>query len=202
MVTAGTPGLPPSPTTDRRRPRTVPHLERDIRELAGPRGALHRYVRALVAPDVQRAEDIVQEALLRAWLHGDRLDTRDRPIRPWLFRIARNLVIDDWRRDRLVPVGVDAEAIAGHDRAGRTDEPDPVDVAEVVSSRLIVADALRRLSAPRREVLVRIHLLGYSTNEVARTLGIPAGTVKSRSHHAGRALRQELYSHAPGPQRP
>jgi RNA polymerase sigma-70 factor, ECF subfamily len=58
-------------------------------EHAGP---LLRYAMHLMSGDRQRAEDIVQETLLRAWQHPEAI--ADRPARPWLFAVARNLAID------------------------------------------------------------------------------------------------------------
>jgi RNA polymerase sigma-70 factor, ECF subfamily len=155
-----------------------------IRDLAEQREALRRYVVSLLAPDVHLAEDILQETMLRAWQHADRLDWRERPIRPWLFRIARNLVIDAWRKDRLVPVGIRAEAIA--------ERADPADPAALVADRHMLIRGLLRIAPAHREILVQVHLLGRSGDEIARDLRIPRGTVKSRTHHALRALRQAL----------
>ena len=89
------------------------------RDLGDQRAALHRYVTRLVAPDLHQAEDIVQETLLRAWQHADQLDWAERPIRQWLFRIARNLVVDAWRKDRSVPIGIAADLFP--ERADRSD---------------------------------------------------------------------------------
>src|ERR1700733_15972166 len=54
-------------------------------------GALHRYAMHLTGGDAQRAEDLVQETMVRAWRHPDAL--ADRPARPWLFAVARNLAV-------------------------------------------------------------------------------------------------------------
>jgi RNA polymerase sigma-70 factor (ECF subfamily) len=153
-------------------------------QLLSQRGTLLRYVSKLLAPDLHSAEDIVQEAMLRAWLHAERLDWQDRPIRQWLFRIAYNLAVDAWRKDRAIPVGLAAEAFADPVGGG-----DPADT--VVDRRFLVA-AMGQIPASHREVLVQVHLLGRSGAEVARVLGVPRGTVKSRTHHAVRSLREEL----------
>src|SRR5579863_7766065 len=65
--------------------------------------ALHGYV-ARFCPDRASADDIVQETFIRAWRHLPQLTADGRPIRPWLFRVARNLLIDANRAARARPV--------------------------------------------------------------------------------------------------
>src|ERR1700727_2621333 len=70
--------------------------------------ALHSYVQRF-CPDRANADDIVQETFIRAWRHLPQLSADDRPIRPWLFRVARNLLIDADRAARSRPVTVQAQ---------------------------------------------------------------------------------------------
>ncbi|WP_432836667.1 RNA polymerase sigma factor [Dactylosporangium sp. CA-092794] len=148
------------------------------------RGPLSRYVAGLLAPNGNHVEDIVQETLLRAWVRAAHVDWRESQLRPWLFRIAHNLVIDAWRKERSVPVGVGGDAF---------DEPAVgEDVADVVADRHLLVRALRRIPPAQQEILVHVHLLDRAGEEVARRLGIPVGTVKSRTYTAIRSLRQEL----------
>jgi RNA polymerase sigma-70 factor (ECF subfamily) len=147
-------------------------------EHAGP---LLRYALHLTSGDRQRAEDIVQETLLRAWLHPEAIS--DRPARPWLFAVARNLAVDAYRARRARPheVGEGAlELIAAPDEADRALES------------WAVADALRSLRPEHRGVLLETYYRGRSVAEAATALGIPAGTVKSRTFYALRALKLEL----------
>lgn len=143
--------------------------------------ALYAHALRLVNGDRQRAEDLVQETLLRAWRHPEALDPQRGSVRAWLFTTARNLAIDAWRR-RSVRVG---EVI--------TDElpeaPEAVDEADRAVEAWTVAEALGRLSAAHREVLVECFYRGRSVAEAAARLGIPPGTVKSRIHYALRSLR-------------
>ena len=147
-------------------------------EHAGP---LLRYALHLTSGDRQRAEDIVEETLLRAWLHPEAIS--ERPARPWLFAVARNLAVDAYRARRARPheVGEGAlELVAAPDEADRALES------------WAVADALRSLRPEHRGVLLETYYRGRSVAEAAAVLGIPAGTVKSRTFYALRALKLEL----------
>ena len=134
--------------------------------------------------DAQRAEDVVQEVFVRAWKQLSTLDLETRPVRPWLLAVARNLLTDAHRAAGSRPVLVDDEralaAVAGPDELDRAVES------------WQVAAALKRLSPEHREVLVHAHWMGRSVAETAAVLGIPAGTVKSRTYYAVRALRMAL----------
>jgi RNA polymerase sigma-70 factor (ECF subfamily) len=143
--------------------------------------ALFGFARRLVDGDRQHAEDIVQETLLRAWRHRDVL-TADRA-RPWLFTVARNLVISRYRARRARAAEVPLLSV---DMAVDDDELDRAMVSWQVAA------ALRTLSPAHREVLVHLFFGGQSIAEAAAALGIPEGTVKSRSFYALRALRLAL----------
>lgn len=145
--------------------------------------ALLRYARSKLV-DPRDAEDVVQEALVRAWRHSHTFDASRGSERAWLFGITRNLIADHHRprRLRLVPFegGVDA----------REGDDDP-EIDRVVEASL-VADALRLLSRDHREVIVAAYYGGRTTAQIAEQLHIPQGTVKSRLFYALRALRLGL----------
>lgn len=150
----------------------------------------HEHGRSLLAyaarltGDRSAAEDVVQETLLRAWKHADDLrnDTKG-SVRGWLLTVARNIVTDRARA-----------------RAARPQEVgEPVDVpaverdhAEAVVNSMTVLGAMDHLSPEHREVLVEMYYRGRTVAETATVLGIPPGTVKSRSYHALRALRAAM----------
>jgi RNA polymerase sigma-70 factor, ECF subfamily len=142
---------------------------------------LLRYALRLTDGDRQRAEDIVQETLFRAWRHPEAI--ADRPARPWLFAVARNLAVDAHRARRARPQEVGEGAL----------ELVPVpDEADRVLESWAVADALSTLRPEHRRVLLETYYLGRSVAEAAAVLGIPAGTVKSRAFYALRALKLAL----------
>jgi RNA polymerase sigma-70 factor (ECF subfamily) len=144
--------------------------------------ALWAFVVPLVGGDQVRAQDVVQETMLRAWRQPDVLDQVRGSVRPWLFTVARHIVVDEWRRhrtDRDVPLDT------GPDR-GEDDRTD------AVLDTWIVGEALSRLSPDHRAVLEHCYYQGRTTADAAAVLGIPEGTVKSRAHYALRALRLAL----------
>jgi RNA polymerase sigma-70 factor (ECF subfamily) len=145
--------------------------------------ALFAHALRLNGGDRQRAEDLVQETLLRAWQHPEALDPARGSVRAWLFTTARNLAIDNWRR-RSARVG---EVI--------TDAPPELPLADETDRAVeswVVSEALARLSPQHREVLVECYYQGRSVNEAASRLGVPPGTVKSRTYYALRSLKLVL----------
>jgi len=146
--------------------------------------ALQAYAQRLCHGDRQRAEDLVQETLLRAWRHPASMDPSQGSVRAWLFTTARNLAIDAWRRRNARVTEVVTDQVP---------EPVPdVDEAERAVEAWTIAEALNRLSPAHREVLMECFYEGRSVAEAASRLGVPPGTVKSRTHYALRALRVAL----------
>jgi RNA polymerase sigma-70 factor (ECF subfamily) len=127
------------------------------------------------------AEEVVQEAFLRAWRHARRLDLGPDTLRRWLFTVARNIVIDLWRSNSIRLTIVSDERALGTARA--------YDDIESAVQRWALSDALNRITPKQRAVLITIYYEGNSIAEAARRLGVSPGTVKSRTYHALRALR-------------
>ncbi|MFD8589505.1 sigma factor [Streptomyces sp. NPDC059637] len=182
--------------------------ERFAAAVRARRGPLLRYVLSLLPGDPQRAEDVVQETLLRAWQAARDAAGRDagrdagrpppataataaatgatrtdpqEPSLAWLFTVARNVVIDWSRRDSVRPALLASPA---------PDPAEPVDDPARVADRAEVVALLTPLSRRHREVLVYTYLLGSPGPDTARALAIPLGTVKSRLHHALREARR------------
>jgi RNA polymerase sigma-70 factor, ECF subfamily len=134
--------------------------------------------------DAAEADDVVQETFIRAWHHLPKLSADDRPVRPWLYRVARNLLIDADRAARSRPVTIPAQP----DSAIRDDAS-----LDQVLDRQLVCDALQHLSPAHRAMLVETFYRGRTLTAVARKLGIPDGTARSRLHYALHALRRQLH---------
>jgi RNA polymerase sigma-70 factor (ECF subfamily) len=150
------------------------------------RRPLHRFVSRLLLGQQELAEDLVQETFLRAWRNVDRLAADPSKIAPWLYTVARHVTVDALRARQSRPLEVtlpDLNRIASAD-----DEMDRV--VSVQAVRL----ALRKISREHREVLLEMYYLGASVAEAAARLGIPEGTVKSRTHYAVRALHAAIGS--------
>jgi len=147
--------------------------------------ALRSYVEQF-CPDGASADDIVQETFIRAWRHLPQLSADNRPIRPWLFRVARNLLIDANRAAQARPMTVPDQAAgeAGTDSG-----------LEEILDRQLVSAALAHLSPAHQSVLVETFYRGGTMAAVARELGIPDGTARSRLHYALDALRRHLEEH-------
>jgi RNA polymerase sigma-70 factor, ECF subfamily len=191
-VAAGTTRLFSAVTVDEVRAQTSEHLpgtqdtgSAPLRALFDAHSAaLWRYVFRLTR-DAHQAHDVVQETLIRAWLHPEITAASNRSPRAWLFTVARNIVIDDrrsvrFRTEAAMPEGADFR------------EPvDPQD-ANATIDRLVVRQALAQLSAEHRGVLWRSYYLGWTLEHIAEDLQIAEGTVKSRLHYALRALRRTL----------
>lgn len=152
-----------------------------IRALFTEHGAAMLAYAASLTNDRAAAEDVVQEALLRAWRHPDSLVNGKGSVRGWLLTVVRNIVIDRARARQSRPPEV-----------AETPGRDPVepDHAERVTQRLELMGALERLPPHHRDVIEHVYVRGYSVSETAEKLGVPPGTVKSRAHHALRALRE------------
>ena len=146
--------------------------------------ALWRYAMRLTG-DQARAEDIVQQTLLRGWQHPEVTDDSQRSARAWLFTVARNMIIDERRSARF------RNEVSSLDGSAAPAQASPDEVNSALD-RMLIGDALAQLSPDHRAVVRRSYYLGWTTTQIADDLGIAEGTVKSRLHYAVRALRLAL----------
>jgi RNA polymerase sigma-70 factor (ECF subfamily) len=168
-------------------PRRIRRGDRDAfdRFFARYGSALLGYLAGMVGERTQ-AEDLLQETVLRVYRHIDRYDERG-SFHAWVFRIATNLAITELRRRRNAPTQtLDDRILALPER----------NVAEV-GARLeaeererLVNAGLAQLPTEQRAVFLLRTKEGMDVHEIARTLCVPPGTVKSRMHHAVRKLRE------------
>lgn len=161
----------------------LPHLD-----------ALYRVALRLTT-DPTQAEDLVQDTMLKAY----RSWRQYRPgtnVKGWLLTILRNTFINDYRRRKLEPVAMDLETAEPHAVFREMADADPEGsfFAQIVDQKVL--EAIDNLPTEFREVLVLSDMEGMSYAEIAETLEIPVGTVKSRLFRARRQLQGVLYAHA------
>lgn len=131
--------------------------------------------------DRSLAEEAVQETFVRALRANPGFDPRRGTIRTWLFAIQRHVLVDLARTRRAHPVQeIDANS------------PSAEDHIEVAMRAWQVEQALTLLGAEHRQVVLEIYYRGRPSRDVARQLGLPEGTVRSRLYYALRALRAAL----------
>ncbi|MGD8406012.1 MAG: RNA polymerase sigma factor [Anaerolineales bacterium] len=135
----------------------------------------------LLMGDPDEAEDIAQETFLRAYKSLKRFDT-ERPLRPWLLRIASNLA-----HNRHRSIGRYLSALT---RFAQQD-PEGIKVTDIEpeDENQTLWQAVKKMTRPFQEVIYLRYFLDLSENEMVDVLDIPAGTVKSRLHRALSKLR-------------
>jgi RNA polymerase sigma-70 factor (ECF subfamily) len=140
---------------------------------------------------VQDAEDLVQELLVRLYRNPGNLAQVNTP-RPWLMRALHNLFVDQWRQRRRSPFGhLHPEPWDTlFENQGGADTPE--DLLQSAGVRRTVLNALYRVDAEHRALLVLHDVEGHTLPELVETLGLPLGTLKSRLFRARRKLRRQL----------
>ncbi len=128
------------------------------------------------------AEDLVQETFVRLWRSSPRFDPDRGSVKTFVFTLARRAAVDLWRRRR------EPHAVAAHGPEQAVDD----DSFEELLLSLELRDALDELTANHREVLELHYRADLTQQQIADRLGIPLGTVKTRTYHALRALKRQL----------
>jgi RNA polymerase sigma-70 factor (ECF subfamily) len=126
------------------------------------------------------AEDVVQEAYVRVWLHAGKYDPLRGAPMPWIWKILRNALIDRLRRDRALHEDLD-------DYVDRLPTPEPPTAA-----RLDLTAGLTKLGPSKARVLGLAFVEGHTHEEIADDLNIPLGTLKSQIRRSLEQLRRHL----------
>lgn len=155
-----------------------------VRELYREYGRAVYAVARRALGDRELAEEAVQQTFLKAWRAADRFEVGRSPA-PWLYAIARRVAIDLYRRER-------------RHRSDQSDSGQDPEIAVLSPSFELtwevwqVRTALDKLPDDERAVVRATHFLGLTHSQAAEQLGVPVGTVKSRSHRAHRRLAEML----------
>lgn len=135
-------------------------------------GPLHGYLmrKAATAAD---ADEVAQEALLTLWQQAERFDPKRGALRPWLYRIARNRLVDRLRRMRELPLeDAPLEAL-------RAEVDDPLEPSRLAPTTESLAALLKLLPARQREALALVYLQGFGQADAARIMGIERRALES-----------------------
>lgn len=139
------------------------------------------------------AEDVLQETFWRVWKSAATYQSHRGSFTSWLFRIARNLAIDAYRRQNVRPQGV---STGESDESVLDQTPDPaMDVAEQAQSVLTnkqVLSAMGSLPGAQRQVIEMAYFYGMTRQEIAEATGEALGTIHTRARLALQKLREEL----------
>ena len=148
----------------------------------------------LLSGDPDEADDIAQEAFLRAYKAMERFDP-DRPMRPWLLRITRNVAHNRRRSTRRYLAALQRAARLDPSLTASSGAPTKNGDWRAESNRLW--EAVRQLSHMDQEVIYLRYYLELSEAEAAEALDVPQGTVKSRSHRALARLQKIIQDEFP-----
>jgi RNA polymerase sigma-70 factor (ECF subfamily) len=163
--------------------------------------AVFRFTLRLTAGNRAEADDIVQEAFLRAYRHWHTFE-RGTSARAWLFTIARNVFLRTRERQARIPETLESEldfdvaAVSASQVLRDVVEHDPE--SRFFSSFIDeeVTRAVEQLPPDFREVVVLSDIEGLNYGEIADVVGVPLGTVKSRLYRGRRLLQRALYDYA------
>lgn len=145
------------------------------------------------------AEDLTQEVFIQALRSVDRFDWRG-ALAPWLLRIARNAVVDHWRRSArrperplsVVEAGDDEDGETRMDRTGDVGDAPSLEAIENGIDRARVARAAERLTRLQQQVLSLRFAAGLTVRETAMVMNKSEGAIKNLQHHALRTLKRHL----------
>jgi len=176
----------------------VAKLTEEFKKEALPHiGILRNYAYKMTQNELD-ADDLLQETYLRAFRFFHKFE-KDTNCKAWLFRIMKNLFINNYRKNQKSPGKVDYEEIENFFETIKSDKLDSSDLQEKVFSNLLddtVTIALNSLQDDFKTVIILCDLEGLSYEEIAEFVQCPIGTVRSRLHRARKLLAQKLYKYA------
>jgi RNA polymerase sigma factor (sigma-70 family) len=143
--------------------------------------------------DTALAEDVAQEAFIRAWRHAGAYDPRRGTVAAWLMRITRNLAIDTLRLRRPQPI--DPDVLATFDLPVGGDSVDQTVITADMAAQ--VTAALRHIPPEQARALLLAAFYGHTAQEISVAEGIPLGTAKTRVRLGLRKVRGLLMDQSP-----
>ena len=185
---------PPSPAPAASRPSPEDRRAGFEREALVHLDSLYRLALRLSGNEAD-AEDLVQEAMLRAYRSWERY-TPGTNAKGWLLTILRHLFINEYRRKRRHPESVDLDTIEPFALLDEKQEEDP---QTAFFDRIVDEEVLRavdQLPEAFREAVMLSDVEGLSYEEIAKVLEVPVGTVKSRLYRGRRLLQGKLHEYA------
>jgi RNA polymerase sigma-70 factor (ECF subfamily) len=158
------------------------------------RPVLLAYITRLTKGDAHWAEDILQETFVRAWKNPEARNVNGKWSRAWLRTVALRITIDQVRAAQARPAEYFDDRIDAH-----ADSANGID--RLLDGQEVRA-ALTSLPERQRQILIEIYFRERSVAEAAEIFDVPAGTIKSRTFYALRALREALTERGFGVERP
>jgi|SRR5579872_1948356 len=193
--------MPVSPTDAELAAQALGGSEAAFRELVARYAAVAVNVIARMVHDRALAEDLAQDAFIRAF---QRLATYDphRKFSSWFLQVARNVTIDHLRRKKIPTVSLDQLVEHGH--PGTTDDPRTSPAARADHAALVSAleQALARIRPEHRAAIILHYQEGLGHEEISSLLGVPIGTVKTYLHRGRKELAKLLSAQGWGPAQP
>jgi RNA polymerase sigma-70 factor, ECF subfamily len=197
-----------NPQTHRHEPDRVdqasyrtPHFNdhhRDFEEIAVPHMDFLRNRALYLTRDADDAEDLLQETYFKAYRFWDKFE-KGTNILGWLTQIMKNSYINNYRKDVKSPKTIEFDEAISHDRS--------VDQLPAASHHVMaenagdifedeIASSIESLPSTFRTVVMLSDLQGFTYDEIASTISVPIGTVRSRLHRGRKMLREKLHTYA------